>query len=213
MRHILWDFNGTLLCDAQLSVDLDNMVFEQLGIPRITLDDYRQHMTMPVRDFYVALGIDLTRTPYETIAQLWLAEFNRQAVGAGLQPGVLDVIDRFTQAGLSQSVLSASYEPSLRSQCDALGLTQRMVAVNGQQDENAEKKTGIARRQLAALGLAPADCLLIGDISSDADLAAEIGMDCVLVSWGHNSLARLEKTGRPIAHTADELAALVLERL
>lgn len=28
MKHIIWDFNGTLLNDAQLSVDLDNYVFD-----------------------------------------------------------------------------------------------------------------------------------------------------------------------------------------
>ena len=38
MKHIIWDFNGTLLGDAQLSVDVDNAVFDRLGLPRITLD-------------------------------------------------------------------------------------------------------------------------------------------------------------------------------
>ena len=52
--HIIWDFNGTLLYDAQLSVDCDNCVFDALGLPRITIDDYRAHMTMPVRSFYAA---------------------------------------------------------------------------------------------------------------------------------------------------------------
>ena len=47
MKHIIWDFNGTLLNDAQLSVDLDNDVFDQIGVPRITLEDYRNNMTMP----------------------------------------------------------------------------------------------------------------------------------------------------------------------
>ena len=51
MKHIIWDFNGTLLNDAQLSVDLDNYVFDRIGVPRITLEDYRNNMTMPVRDF------------------------------------------------------------------------------------------------------------------------------------------------------------------
>ena len=59
MKHIIWDFNGTLLNDAQLSVDLDNDVFDQIGVPRITLEDYRNNMTMPVRDFYPRVGVGL----------------------------------------------------------------------------------------------------------------------------------------------------------
>ncbi|MDO4741547.1 MAG: hypothetical protein Q4A66_12845, partial [Eubacteriales bacterium] len=72
MLHIIWDFNGTLLFDAQLGVDADNHVFEILGLPGITIEDYRRHMTMPVRDFYKALGVDLNVHKYETISRIWL---------------------------------------------------------------------------------------------------------------------------------------------
>ena len=92
MKHIVWDFNGTLLNDAQLSVDLDNYVFEQIGVPPITLEDYRNNMTMPVRDFYPLVGVDYARHSYEEIARLWLDEFNKRAVGVGLIPGVLEAI-------------------------------------------------------------------------------------------------------------------------
>ena len=70
MKHIIWDFNGTLLNDAQLSVDLDNDVFDQIGVPRITLADYRNNMTMPVRDFYPRVGVDYAKHSYEEIAQM-----------------------------------------------------------------------------------------------------------------------------------------------
>ena len=123
MKHIIWDFNGTLLNDAQLSVDLDNDVFDQIGVPRITLEDYRNNMTMPVRDFYPRVGVDYARHSYEEIARLWLDEFNKRAVGVGLIPGVLKAIRALHAQGRSQSVLSASYEPSVRAQCAALGLT------------------------------------------------------------------------------------------
>ena len=121
MKHIIWDFNGTLLNDAQLSVDLDNDVFDQIGVPRITLEDYRNNMTMPVRDFYPRVGVDYARALH---AQ-----------------------------GRSQSVLSASYEPSVRAQCAALGLTPYMKDISGLQDESAGKKTEIGLRQLRELGL------------------------------------------------------------
>ena len=110
ITHIIWDFNGTLLCDAQLSVDTDNAVFDRLGLPRITLEDYRHHMTMPVRDFYLALGVDYSVHPYELISRLWLDSFNAHAVDAGLVPGVLAVVEALARTGCTQSVLSASYE-------------------------------------------------------------------------------------------------------
>ena len=214
MKHIIWDFNGTLLNDAQLSVDLDNDVFDQIGVPRITLEDYRNNMTMPVRDFYPRVGVDYARHSYEEIARLWLDEFNKRAVGVELMkkhvartmiPGVLEVIRALHAQGRSQSVLSASYEPSVRAQCAALGLTPYMKDISGLQDESAGKKTEIGRRQLRELGLTGADVVLVGDMLTDAHLAEALGADCVLVSWGHNDLKRLESAGLPVAHSVEAL--------
>lgn len=198
MKHIIWDFNGTLLSDAQLGVDCDNHVFDTLGLPRITIDDYRQHMTMPVRDFYTALGVDLNVYKYETISRLWLDRFNQHAVSVGLVPGTLELTKRLKAAGFTQSILSASYEKSLLEQCKALGIDAYMDEIGGLGDESAQKKTDIGRRQLEKLGLKGEDCVLVGDMVADSELADALGTDCVLVPWGHNSEARLEKTGRVV---------------
>lgn len=209
MKHIIWDFNGTLLNDTQLSLDVDNNVFEKLGIPAITIDDYRNNMTMPVRDFYSAVGVDYSVHSYETIARLWLDEFNQKAVGVGLVSGALDAIRYFHSQGRSQSVLSASYEPSLRKQCEALGLTPYMTDISGLEDESASKKTEIGRRQLRELGLEGRDVVLIGDMLTDAHLAEDLGADCILVSWGHNDLKRLLSSGLPVARDFGELEEIL----
>ena len=207
--HIIWDFNGTLLYDAQLSVDCDNFVFDTLGLPRITIDGYRTHMTMPVRSFYAALGVDLDAYPYETISRLWLGRFNELAVTAGLTPGILNVVRALHALGHTQSILSASYEPSLREQCAHLGLTRYMTAINGLPDESATPKTEIGRRQMQALGVAPDEAVLVGDMITDSELADALGTGCILVPWGHNSCERLMTTGRTIAHTCEELLRLL----
>ena len=97
------------------------------------------------------------------------------------------------------------YEPSLKKQCDALGLTPYMRDISGLQDESAGKKTEIGLRQLRELGLTGADVVLVGDMLTDAHLAEALGADCVLVSWGHNDLKRLESAGLPVAHSVEAL--------
>ena len=166
-------------------------------------------MTMPVRDFYPAVGVDYSVHSYETIARLWLDEFNQKAVGVGLVSGALDAIRFFHSQGRSQSVLSASYEPSLRKQCEALGLTPYMADISGLEDESASKKTEIGRRQLRELGLKGRDVVLIGDMLTDAHLAEDLGADCILVSWGHNDLKRLLSSGLPVARDFGELEEIL----
>jgi len=210
VKHIIWDFNGTLLSDAQLGVDCDNYVFDTLGLPRITIEDYRRHMTMPVRDFYTALGVDLNVYKYETISRIWLDRFNRHAVSVGLVPGALELTAQMKEAGFSQSILSASYEKSLLEQCRALGLDAYMDEIGGLGDESAQKKTDIGRRQMERLGLSGQDCVLVGDMVADSELADVLGTACVLVPWGHNSAERLEKTGRTVAHSMEELKKILM---
>lgn len=210
MKHIIWDFNGTLLADAQLGVDCDNHVFDTLGLPRITIDDYRAHMTMPVRDFYTALGVDLNVYKYETISRIWLDMFNRHAVSVGLVPGALESIARLKEKGFGQSILSASYEKSLMEQCEALGLVPYMKEISGLGDESAQKKTDIGRAQITRLGLGGGDCVLVGDMVADSELADHLGTHCVLVPWGHNSDERLAQTGRRVAHSFEELEEILM---
>jgi len=210
MKHIIWDFNGTLLSDAQLGVDCDNYVFDTLGLERITLGDYRAHMTMPVRDFYTSLGVDLNIYKYETISRLWLDRFNQYAVSVGLVPGALDTIARLKKKGFTQSILSASYEKSLTEQCEALGLAPYMQEISGLGDESAQKKTDIGRAQMERLGLRAKDCVLVGNMVADSELADHLGTDCVLVPWGHNSEARLERTGRRVARSLGELEEILI---
>lgn len=209
MKHIVWDFNGTLLSDAQLGVDCDNHVFDTLGLPRIAIEDYRRHMTMPVCDFYTALGIDLNVYKYETISRLWLDRFNQHAVSVGLIPGALALIERLKAKGFTQSILSASYEESLLAQCEALGLVPYMAAISGLADESAQKKTDIGRKQLEQLGLHGQDCVLVGDMMADAELARALDAHCVLVPWGHNSAERLETTGCTVAHSMEALEQIL----
>ena len=210
MKHIIWDFNGTLLSDAQLGVDCDNYVFDTLGLKRITIDDYRAHMTMPVRDFYTSLGVDLNVYKYETISRLWLDRFNRHAVAVGLVPGAMQSIARLKEMGFTQSILSASYEKSLEEQCEGLGLVPYMDEISGLGDESAQKKTDIGRAQLEKLGLCAQDCVLVGDMVADSELAGVLGTDCVLVPWGHNSEERLQRTGRRVAHSFEELEKILV---
>ena len=52
VRHIIWDFNGTLLQDVELALSIDNRLLHQMGMEPITLEEYRTFMRNPVELFY-----------------------------------------------------------------------------------------------------------------------------------------------------------------
>src|SRR5918994_175906 len=50
--HLVWDWNGTLLDDLGIVVEAVNHSTAAFGLNPITANDYRDHYTRPVRDFY-----------------------------------------------------------------------------------------------------------------------------------------------------------------
>ena len=57
MRHILWDWNGTLLDDTAAALATLNQMISARGGKTIGMDFYRDHFAFPVKPFYDTIGI------------------------------------------------------------------------------------------------------------------------------------------------------------
>ena len=57
MRHILWDWNGTLLDDTAAALATLNQMIAARGGKTIGMDFYRDHFAFPVKPFYDTIGI------------------------------------------------------------------------------------------------------------------------------------------------------------
>ena len=64
-KHIIWDWNGTLLNDGWLFVDVMNSILTRRGMDTITLEKYREIFGFPVKDYYLKLGFNLKKEPFE----------------------------------------------------------------------------------------------------------------------------------------------------
>ena len=65
-KHVIWDWNGTLVDDTWLFVDIMNGVLKDRNLPGITLDDYRNVFDFPVEDYYTKLGFDFSDEAFKT---------------------------------------------------------------------------------------------------------------------------------------------------
>ena len=65
--HIIWDWNGTLLDDAWLCVDVMNGMLEERGMKLKTVDEYRELFDFPVRDYYEKLGFNFKDEPFDKV--------------------------------------------------------------------------------------------------------------------------------------------------
>ena len=197
---ILWDFNGTILSDMEIGIESVNLLLSQRGKrPLSGIEEYRAVFGFPIREYYERIGFDFSAEPYDVLAPLWVAEYMKRMPKAKAFDDVVPVSEAFREAGLRQTVMSASDLEMLRGQLDFLGISDLFDDVWGLDNIKAESKVDIAMQWKKDNPRSVS--LLIGDTVHDAQVAHECGFDCVLVARGHQSRATLEKTGFPVVDT------------
>lgn len=210
-KHVIWDFNGTLLDDVPLSVWCDNQLLADMGLPAISLATYRSEMRAPLADFYQGIGVDLAQYPYAEINLAFMRLFEENFSRAPLREGTLETLQAVQEAGVTQSIVSATYEPALLVQTEALALTPWMLRITGLLDRLSGHKKDRAAWHIGELALRPEELVLVGDTLGDAELATHLGCRCILLAGGHTDEERLGHTGHPLAHSMDEVGALLRE--
>ena len=109
-------------------------------------------------------------------------------------------------------MLSASRRDYLIEQVRARGLEDYFTELLGLQDIYGVSKVQVGKDWLRNSGVDPAACVMVGDTTHDAEVAAAMGTKCVLCTSGHQSRARLEAVcaGNPLKNRRQKPTASAL---
>ncbi|MEW5842894.1 MAG: HAD family hydrolase [Bacteroidota bacterium] len=204
-KHIIWDWNGTIFNDVELCVDLINELLEPRGLKTVTLAEYKNVFTIPVRDYYAELGFDFSKESFEVVGKQWMDEYERRKFECRLHDEVADVILRINKLGIGQSILSAYTQHTLEEMVEHFGLTKYFSHLVGLDNIYAAGKLHLGKDLMKRLGNGRGETLLIGDTLHDYEVASEIGADCVLIANGHQSREKLETSGAVVFENIEGL--------
>ena len=208
VRHVVWDWNGTLFDDHVAVVAAVNDALARLGLSPIDADAYRSHFTRPVERFYEQVaGRAISAEEWALLDQGYhdgyLARLERVALAADAR----DALAAAQAAGLSQSLLSMWRHHDLVRLVERLGLGRFFVRVDGLHRSDGGGKAEHLVKHLAALGLDPAAVVMVGDSLDDLAAARAVGAGCVLYDGGSHHREALEATGVPVVDTLSEAVA------
>lgn len=211
-RHIVWDWNGTLLDDLKIVIRAVNLSMEALGWEAIDEQAYRDHFTRPVRSFYDSLlGRIVTDDEWELLNEGFHDHYFTLVPTARLAPDAEQALALAEQKGWSQSLLSMSPQRSLTSVVDDAGISHHFTAIDGLSGATGGTKAAHLEEHLAGMALDPDIVVVIGDTPDDAAAAGHVGAAVILYDGGSHHLSALEKVGVPIAHTLLQAVELVGE--
>lgn len=203
--HIIWDWNGTLLNDVAASLASVNDMLDMRGMPHISIDFYKECIGVPIRKFYDRV-FDMENEDYSIIIKQYNEGYLRHLADCGLTEGAREAIDFFASRGMRQAVVSSSNNDQLCMNIRKYGLEGCFDAVLGSADFYAGSKIDRAKDYLAKTGAKNGRILVIGDLEHDADMAKDLGADCVLLTSGHEHISRLQRAEVPLI---DDLFALI----
>jgi phosphoglycolate phosphatase len=204
-QHILWDWNGTLLADTTICVDVLNELMTERGMSPITCDQYRETFDFPVIEFYRSLGFPIEQAEFEATSHRFIARYNELAIACPLHPGASALLHRLADEERPQSVLSAAQQNALESSVEVYGLSRCFHNLVGAIDIFAHGKEERGITWMKKSGYDPKAVLLIGDTLHDHKVAEAMGIQCLLVAHGHHSPERLRQAGCPVVDGFEEL--------
>lgn len=206
--HIIWDWNGTLLNDIGASLGSVNDMLARRGMESIDVHRYRECIGTPIKVFYEQV-FELEKEDYPSL----LAEYNEGYLlhleHCGLTEGAVQALEYFKNRGARQVIISSSNNEQLQNNTVRYGIADYFDKILGSADYLAGSKIDRAREYLEASCDKKSSVLVVGDLEHDADLAAEIGAECVLLSSGHEKPERLKNTKVPIIGNLNELILFV----
>ncbi len=209
MRHVIWDWNGTLFDDLHIVVEAVNASLAAVGAPPIDADGYRTHYGRPVRRFYERLlGRALAEQEWAAMERTFHTTYRDALDRAALTADAGEAVAAVAAAGASQSILSMWWHDELVPFVARFGLDARMVRVEGTRHDASDTKAEHLRAHLAAIGVDGGRALMIGDALDDARAAATVGVTCVLYDGGSHHRAELEAAGVPVAGSLREALRL-----
>jgi len=206
-KTIIWDWNGTLLDDAEICVESINKMLTVRALPELSLVKYRDVFTFPVFDYYKEVGFDFSREPWEQVAMEFINLYLSALPSCGLTPFATKTLESFKLKGYRQAIISAMQHDALLKSVSELGISEYFDYIGGIGDHYGGGKIDNARNYFISAGLNRAQITLIGDTIHDSEVASELDCRCILIATGHQSYNRLLKTGLPVIKNLSEISS------
>lgn len=204
-KHIIFDWNGTLLDDAEISYELCAQAFKDHGMGDISFDEYKKGLIYPVKNFYLQHGFDESKFDYTKLAQVYHKRYIEVLDSLSLFPDVKEILEFLKNKNVTLSILSALEQNILVNSVKKFGIYEYFDDIRGLKDMNAGSKVDNARIWLNSTNYKNDEVLIIGDTAHDAEVSKALEFDCLLVARGDQHKDTLLKTGYKVFDSLKEV--------
>ena len=190
-HYIFWDFNGTIIDDVNTALGCVNDLLERKNRSPITLAEYYNYIETPIVGFYHHI-LPPEEIDFEEISRDYHRDYAKRANETHLANGAFQLLQRLHTDGAHQYIITANHIDETTEIAQHMGILPFIDRISGAEDSLADSKINRAKELFDSLGIDRNDAILIGDTLHDLETANTLGIDCVLVTYGHQGKKLLE---------------------
>ena len=213
IKNIVWDWNGTIVNDAWLFVDIMNLVLKKNNLPSINLKQYKKTFCFPIENYWSSLGFSFTKQEFQKLNNFFISEYQKKMFLPLVHKNLVPLFSLLKKAGVQQFVLSASEQKLLNRAVNYYKLRSFFSDVSGVDNLNALGKERAGKTLLKKHSLRCEETLFIGDTEYDCSVAESLGCDILLISHGHIDHARLLQTKKTVLKTVLNLKSFLFQSI
>ncbi len=207
-KSIIWDFNGTLLDDVHICLNIMNEMLAKRGMKEITLEEYKNVFQFPVIEYYKKVGIIKGEEDFDEVAHEWMNLYYEHERDVCVFEDTVETLEWFKKQGIPQNVLSASHMDQLHRLLEQVGIDGYMDHILGISDIYAKSKVHIGLEFIENSPYNKDELVMVGDSTHDFEVASEMGIDCILLASGHQSKDVLSQCNCMVLDSAKSLTTL-----
>ena len=209
-KNIIWDWNGTLLNDLWLSVEIANQMLADQNSSQIDTAAYQDAFGFPITAYYEKIGIDLQKESFDELTEKFVTTYNKGVINCQLHERVMDLLNHFQATAKTQFILTAAHSDMVNPLLEKFSITAYFKVIEGVDNFKAEGKVDRGVQMMKNNQLNPEETVLIGDTYHDFEVASAMGIDCIMIANGHQSKERLTNNTNPQTLVLNELKELIL---
>ena len=209
-HNILWDWNGTLIDDAVTSLNCVNDMLTEMNKPLISLEQYYTYVETPIIGFYRHILTE-DELDFPVISKSFHDSYNNRIKETFLADNAEFTIKTLKENGAKQYIITATKEESARKLAYEYGVGEYFDGIFGADNTLAESKVERALNFFKENNINPRDTVFIGDTLHDLETANALGVDCILVTFGHQGKEITENSGTVTADNLIDVLNIILD--
>ncbi|MBT4824649.1 HAD family hydrolase [Candidatus Woesearchaeota archaeon] len=194
---VIFDWNGTLLADAQISINAGNHLVETFGGTPLPRKEYVEEFYFPAIDFCSDRGCDIEAMQGSEFPLVFHDFYEPIAAKCRTRRGARETLNWLQQESIDSIILTNHIQEKVMTQLNRLKLTSYFATVlgNTNYDDVAVGMNKIEKMKsyLSTTKINPAKAIIIGDSPEDIQIGKALDMITVAIKDGYTSTRRLRE--------------------